>query len=82
MSNKFGGSKWCDDNEELLLSIMGKTPYQTDGWDYEVALLTAFFPEQKPLTEQQVIDLFHEAGDDPFEFAKAIELAHGIGVEK
>ncbi len=35
-------------------------------------------PQRKPLTEQQVIDLFHDAGDDPFEFAKAIEAAHGI----
>ena len=36
-------------------------------------------PQRKPLTMEQLTDLFHADGADPFEFARAIEAAHGIG---
>ena len=35
-------------------------------------------PQRKPLTMEQLTDLFHADGADPFEFARAIEAAHGI----
>jgi hypothetical protein len=35
-------------------------------------------PQRKPLTMEQLTDLFHADGADPFEFARAIERAHGI----
>ena len=34
--------------------------------------------QRKALTMEQLTDLFHADGADPFEFARAIEAAHGI----
>ena len=42
--------KWFYDHEELLIAIMNKTPYQSDGWDYEIEVVKEFLaqPEQEP----------------------------------
>jgi len=50
--------KWFYDHEELLIAIMNKTPYQSDGWDYEIEVVKEFLtqPEQEPVAWMHVMD--------------------------
>lgn len=34
--------KFFYDHEELFIAIMNKTPYQSDGWDYEIEVVKEF----------------------------------------
>ena len=45
--------KWFYDHEELLIAIMNKTPYQSDGWDYEIEVVKEFLTQ----TEQESVAL-------------------------
>ncbi len=31
-----------------------------------------------PLTDEELSELWHQAGEQPFKFARLIELAHGV----
>lgn len=39
--------KWFYDHEELLIAIMNKTPYQSDGWDYEIEVVNEFLTTEQ-----------------------------------
>ncbi len=46
--------KWFYDHEELLIAIMNKTPYQSDGWDYEIEVVKEFLTQ----TEQELVAFY------------------------
>jgi hypothetical protein len=77
----FGNIKQ-EQGEPVAITITGKLGniYSFTG-DYSLKKGDKVYttPQQrKPLTVQQLTDLFHADGADPFEFARAIEAAHGI----
>ena len=39
--------KWFYDHEELLIAIINKTPYQSDGWDYEIEVVNEFLTTEQ-----------------------------------
>jgi len=53
--------KWFYDHEELLLEIMDKKPYQSDGWDYEIEIVKAFLAQQSNEQVEQRLELIGHA---------------------
>ena len=72
--------KWFYDHEELLIAIMNKTPYQSDGWDYEIEVVKEFLTQ----TEQEpVVWMYQDKSTHEVRFQKHMRgfVDHGATYE-